>query len=62
MTGGGGGRDGCCCCVTAAADVAAAAVQALLMPLILAGASDLGKTQGIPSQGNGCKTWIRSCY
>jgi hypothetical protein len=42
--------------------VAAAAVQALLMPVILAGASDLGKTQGIPSQGNGCKTQIRSCY
>ncbi len=70
--GGGGGRDGCCCSVTAAAGVAAAAattppvaaaaVQALLMPVILAGASDLGKTQGIPSQGNGFKTRFRSCY
>jgi hypothetical protein len=67
----GRGKDGCCCCVTAAAGVAAApttppvaavAVRALLMPVILADASDLGKTQGIPLQGNGCKTRIRSCY
>ncbi len=55
---GGGGKDGCCCCVTVAAGVAMApntppvatvAIQALLMPVTLADASDLGKTQGIPS-------------